>query len=64
MHARGFWKLDDVSDERLVVGLKELLAAEVRTEARIVAHLAELDARRLHLRRGHRCSSTARRIWG
>ena len=47
--SRGFWKLDDVSDGRLLQRLKGLLAAEGRTEARLVAHLAELDERRLHL---------------
>lgn len=50
MHQRGFWQLDGLSDERLVTGLRELLATEGPMEARIVAHLAELDARRLHLR--------------
>ncbi len=50
MNQLGFWKLDDISDERLVGNLKELLVADARTEARIVAHLAELDARRLHLK--------------
>src|SRR6185503_13326030 len=52
MNARGFWKLDEVSDDRLVGGLRQLLAEGCRTEARIVAHLAELDARRLHLLAG------------
>lgn len=42
--------MDEVSDERLVGGLRELLRAEGQTEARIVAHLAEVDARRLHLK--------------
>lgn len=50
MQQRGFWKLDEVADEQLVGSLKGLLAAEGRSEARIVAHLAELDARRLHLK--------------
>jgi hypothetical protein len=50
MNQRGFWNLDDVSDERLVGSLKDLLVGEGRTEARIVAHLAEVDARRLHLK--------------
>src|SRR5687768_13688490 len=45
----GFWKLEDVSDDRLVERLKGLLAAEGHLEARVVAHLAELDERRLHL---------------
>jgi hypothetical protein len=50
MKTRGFWQLGDVSDERLVNSLRELLTAEGRNEARIMAHLAELDGRRLHLR--------------
>jgi hypothetical protein len=50
MQARGFWKLDQISDERLVACLRELLAAEGRCEARIVAHLAEVDARRIALK--------------
>src|SRR5690349_17186435 len=50
MHERGFWKLGEVSDARLVDGLRELLAAEGRCEARVVAHLAEVDARRIALK--------------
>ena len=50
MEQRGFWKLDEVADEQLLSRLTELLAADGRSEARIVAHLAELDARRLHLK--------------
>jgi hypothetical protein len=50
MKALGFWQLDDVSDEHLLGSLRELLAAEGRSEARIVAHLAEVDERRIHLK--------------
>jgi hypothetical protein len=50
MKARVFWQLDELSDERLLGSLRELLAAEGRSEARIVAHLAEVDARRIHLK--------------
>src|SRR6185503_9394688 len=50
MKARGFWQLSEVSDERLLGSLRELLVAEGRSEARIVAHLAEVDARRIHLK--------------
>jgi len=50
MKARGFWQLGELSDERLVASLRELLTAEGRSEARIVAHLAEVDARRIHLK--------------
>ena len=44
-----------VSDARLQSGLVELLTAGYRTEARIVAHLAEVEQRKLHLRDG--CAS-------
>jgi hypothetical protein len=44
-----FWCLAAVSDAALQEGLKELLTKGARTEARIVAHLAEVDARKLHL---------------
>jgi len=46
---KGFWALDGVSNGELEKGLLDLLAAGGRTDARIVAHLAEVDARRLHL---------------
>src|SRR6267378_1923714 len=49
MQARGFWMLGEVSDSELQGRLKRLLCDDGRTEARIVAHLAEVDARRLHL---------------
>jgi hypothetical protein len=55
MNGREFWELRDVSNEQLETSLGELLGAVARVEARIVAHLAEVDARRLHLRAG--CSS-------
>ena len=49
MHTRGFWTLHDVSDRELEAELRSLLGAGAKTEARIVAHLAEMDARRLTL---------------
>lgn len=49
MQAWGFWNLGDVSNEELLRKLKALIVASTRTEARVVAHLAELDARRLTL---------------
>jgi 5-methylcytosine-specific restriction endonuclease McrA len=48
MKARGFWVLGHVSDECLQRDLATLLASGSRTEARIIAHLAELEERRLH----------------
>ena len=55
MNGREFWALRDVSDEQLEATLGRLLGAGARLEARVVAHLAEVDARRLHLTVG--CSS-------
>ena len=52
MSSRGFWKLAGVSDEVLVGELKELVSRSAWTEARVVAHLAELEARGIHLTSG------------
>ena len=52
MNEGTFWCLEAVSDAVLQEGLKELLTKGARTEARIVAHLAEVDARKLHLAMG------------
>ena len=52
MQARGFWRLNDVSDTGLERELTLLLKSGSATEARIVAHLAEMDARKLSLIRG------------
>jgi hypothetical protein len=41
-----------MSDEELVAEVKRLVGSERETTARLVAHLAELDARRLHLGAG------------
>lgn len=48
----GFWLLSNVSNERLEEQLRGLLSSAGTAEARIVAHLAELDARQLPLLRG------------
>jgi hypothetical protein len=47
METRGFWQLAEVSDARLRSGLTELLVGGYRTEARIIAHLAEVEQRKL-----------------
>jgi len=49
MRTRGFWQLEGVSDAELVTSLKGLVGRSAWTEARLVAHLAELETRRLHL---------------
>ena len=45
-----FWDLGNVSDDGLRTQLTTLLASGYRTEARIIAHLAEVDERRLYLK--------------
>src|ERR1043165_5405644 len=54
MNRRRVCKLADVSDEQLEGSLKALAAAERRIEARVVAHLMEVESRQLHLRAGYR----------
>ncbi len=53
MNRREFWALQDISDTALEAGLSGLLGAGARVEARIVAHLAEVETRRLHLLAGY-----------
>lgn len=55
MNGREFWALSDLSNEALETRLGKLLGAGARLEARVIAHLAEVEARRLHLSLG--CSS-------
>ena len=52
MESRGFWDLGQLSDVKLRRELGELLASSCRVEARIVAHLAEVDRRKLYLKDG------------
>lgn len=52
MENRGFWDLGQLSDVGLRRELGELLASSCRVEARIVAHLAEVDRRKLYLKDG------------
>jgi hypothetical protein len=46
-----FWDLGSVSDVQIRSGLATLLASGYRTEARIIAHVAEVEAERLAARR-------------
>jgi hypothetical protein len=55
MNGREFWALRDISNDTLEASLSRLLGAGARLEARVIAHLAEVEARRLHLLAG--CSS-------
>jgi hypothetical protein len=47
-----FWDLECVSDTQLRSGLTSLLASGYRTEARIIAHIAEVEERKLHAKDG------------
>jgi 5-methylcytosine-specific restriction endonuclease McrA len=50
MGEREFWKLSGVSDEDLLHGLTGLVASGAQVDAGVVAHLAEVEERRLHLK--------------
>lgn len=50
----GLRSFDRLSDDALELRLRKLLAAGARTEALVVAHLAEVEHRRLHARGGYR----------
>lgn len=52
MESGKFWRLEGVSDSGLQTELLHLLASGHRTEARIVAHIAEVERRKLFLREG------------
>ncbi|HWZ88065.1 MAG TPA: hypothetical protein VNW92_04425 [Polyangiaceae bacterium] len=52
MDSGAFWELGDVTDRDLQAELTRLLARGSRTEARIIAHLAAVEERRLHLAAG------------
>lgn len=53
MTEQGVWRINELNDAELEAEVTALLGAGARLEARLVAHLAELDARRLHLRAGY-----------
>jgi 5-methylcytosine-specific restriction endonuclease McrA len=52
MNERRFWKLQHLADAQLEDGLRELVARGRQTDARVLAHLAEVETRRLHLKSG------------
>ena len=56
MVQRGMTTLIDpphLSDEQLIARVKALAAAEREATARLIAHLAEIDERRLYLGEGY-----------
>jgi hypothetical protein len=52
METGAFWDLGRVSDTQLRSGLTSLLGNGYRTEARIIAHIAEAEERKLHAKDG------------
>jgi hypothetical protein len=48
-HQDQFWKLEHLSDAQLLERLSGVLCSQQRTLAALVAHLAEVEDRRLHL---------------
>ncbi len=49
MNQGNFWELDRVSDDSLKARTARLLSIDRRVTARLLAHLAEIEQRRLHL---------------
>lgn len=47
------WVLEHVTDSELLSGLTSIVCNERRATARVVAHLAEIERRRLHLQCGY-----------
>jgi hypothetical protein len=48
-----FWKLDRLSDGAVLCGVQELVGSGRRVLAALLAHLGEVEERRLHLAAGH-----------
>src|SRR5688572_15759068 len=48
-----FWRLNHLTDQQLLAGLQGVLRAKRRALAELVAHLSEVEERRLHLRAAH-----------
>src|SRR5262245_53704962 len=48
-HRDGFWNLEHLSDAQLLESLGSVLRTQHRTLAELVAHLADVEERRLHL---------------
>ena len=53
MQQLDFWRLESLSDTALLGGLAELVGSSRQTLARLLAHLAEVEERRLHLDMGY-----------
>lgn len=53
VHDDGFWKLEHLSDAQLLESLGGVLRSQRRALAQVVAHLGEVEDRRLHLEAAH-----------
>ncbi|MEO8178791.1 MAG: HNH endonuclease signature motif containing protein [Deltaproteobacteria bacterium] len=53
VHQNEFWKLEHLSDAQLLEGLGGMVRNQRRALAELVAHLAEVEERRLHLQAAH-----------
>ena len=51
-HAR-FWVLDHLSHQQLLTSLDTMLGAQRQALAELIAHLGEVEQRRLHLEYAH-----------
>jgi len=47
------YDLDSVPDDRLLADLNALVATDCRTQAKLLAHIGEVDQRRLYCARGY-----------
>ncbi len=45
-----FWELEGLGDDALTAGTRRLVRADRRVSARLLAHLSEIEERRLHLK--------------
>jgi hypothetical protein len=52
-HRDGFWRLEHLSDAQLLESLGGVLRSQRRALAELVAHLGEVEDRRLHLEAAH-----------
>jgi hypothetical protein len=50
VNLRPFWKLDRLSDSQVLEGVDSLVRSGRRLTAELIAHLAEVEERRLHLK--------------
>src|SRR6185436_6843819 len=50
---QAFWELGNIGDKQLLGNAQRLVGLDRRVSARLLAHLSEVEERRLHLLRAH-----------